>query len=93
MNSKNFIEELSVRLDVSIDSVNVMLDSLISEFAKTSSNLDGIVVAGFGTFTPKLREERISVHPASGKKLLIPPRIYLTFKSSPVLKQKLNNGQ
>lgn len=90
MDNKSFIEELSSRLDISITSVNAMTEALCQEFVKTASNLDGIVVPGFGTFEPKLREERISVHPASGKRLLVPPRIYLSFKTSPVLKQKIN---
>lgn len=90
MDNKSFIEELSARLDISTASVANMTDALGKEFVKTASNMDGIVVPGFGTFEPKLREERISVHPASGKRLLVPPRIYLTFKTSPVLKQKIN---
>lgn len=93
MDNKKFTEALSSRLDISISTVNVLVESLCKEFVKTASNLDGIVVPGFGTFDPKLREERVSVHPASGKRLLVPPRIFLSFKQSPVLKQKLNNGK
>lgn len=93
MDNKKFIEELSSRLDISLASVNLLVEGLRSEIAKTASNLDSIVVPGFGTFEPRLREERISVHPASGKKLLVPPRIYLSFKASPILKQKINNGK
>ena len=93
MDNKKFIEELSSRLDLSQQSVNTLIDLLSREVATTASNLDGIVVPGFGTFDSKLREERIAVHPASGKRLLVPPRIYLTFKASPVLKQKINNGK
>lgn len=94
MDNKTFIEELSSRLDISLTSVNTLIEGLSGEIAKTASNLDGIVVPGFGTFEPRLREERISVHPASGKKLLVPPRIYLSFKASPVLKQKIkSNGK
>lgn len=90
MDNKKFVEELSSRLDISLSTVNSLIEGLGKEFAATASNLDGVVVPGFGSFEPKLREERISVHPASGKRLLVPPRIYLTFKQSPVLKQKLN---
>lgn len=93
MDNKNFIEELSLRLDVSISTVTTLIESMCGEVAKTASNLDGIVIPGFGTFEPRLREERIAVHPASGKRLLVPPRIYLSFKASPVLKQKINNGK
>lgn len=93
MDNKKFMEELSSRLDISLSTVGVLIEGLCSEFAKNSANLDDIVVPGFGSFETKLREERIAVHPASGKRLLIPPKINLTFKQSPVLKQKINNGK
>ena len=93
MDNKTFIEELSSRLDISVATVNTLLEGFSEEFAKISGKLEGLVVPGFGTFEPKLREERISVHPASGKRLLVPPRILVSFKQSPVLKQKLNHGK
>ena len=93
MDNKKFIDTLSARLDISLSSVNSMIEAMTKEMVKVTSNLDGIVVPGFGTFEPRLREERIAVHPATGKRLLVPPRIYLSFKTSPVLKQKINNGK
>ena len=93
MDNKKFLEELSLRLDISLSSVSMLTEALSLEFAKYASDLDSIVVPGFGVFEPKLREERISVHPASGKRLLVPPRISLSFKTSPVLKQKINHGK
>lgn len=96
MDNKTFTDILSSRLDISLTTVNTLIEAMGSEFAKAASNLDGVVVPGFGTFEPRLREERVSLHPASGKRLLVPPRIYLSFKQSPLLKQKINpidNGQ
>lgn len=93
MDSKTFNEALSSRLDISLASVGSLIEGLCKEISTTASNLDSIVVPGFGIFEPRLREERISVHPASGKRLLVPPRIYLSFKTSPVLKQKVNHGR
>ena len=93
MDNKKFIEELSSRLDVSVASVNTLTEAMAQEFVKAAANLDGIVIQGFGTFEPKMRQERVAVHPVSGKRLLVPPRIYLSFKQSPVLKQKINNGK
>ena len=93
MDNKQFNEELSSRLDISLATVALLTEQLNREFVKAASQLDGIVVPGFGVFEPKLREERVAVHPASGKRLLVPPRLYLTFKQSPVLKQKINNGK
>ena len=93
MDNKTFLETLSSRLDISMATVNTLVECLGKEIAKTASNLDSVVVPGFGAFEPRLREERVALHPASGKRLLVPPRIYLAFKQSPVLKLKINNGQ
>lgn len=93
MDNKKFVETLSGRLDLSVATVNSLIEGMAREIAGRASSLEGVVVPGFGTFESKLREERISLHPASGKRLLVPPRIHLTFKQSPVLKQKINNGK
>lgn len=93
MDHKTFLDILSSRLDISINSVSTLIEGLSEEMARQAANLDSVVVAGFGTFEPRLREERVALHPASGKRLLVPPRIYLSFRQSPLLKQKINHGQ
>lgn len=92
MDNKKFIDELSSRLDISVATVGLLIEGLCKEFSGTASELDSIVVPGFGTFESRLREERVALHPASGKRLLVPPRVFLSFKQSPVLKQKINHG-
>ena len=89
MDNKTFIEELSRRLDISRETVMKMIDSLSQTMGNAAAEMDSITISGFGVFEPRLRQERISIHPASGKKLLVPPKVVLTFKSAPVFKQKL----
>lgn len=93
MDNKKFIESLSERLDVSVATVSQLIETMSKELAVIGSDMDALVVPGFGTFEPKIREERVSVHPATGKRLLVPPRIFMTFKQSPVLKQRINHGK
>ncbi|MCH5233194.1 MAG: HU family DNA-binding protein [Muribaculaceae bacterium] len=93
METKTLTDILSTRLDVSRDTIGILLDSFSSVLAETAVGQEGFTVPNFGVFEPRLRQERVSVHPASGKKLLVPPRITLTFKNSPVLKQKINYGK
>lgn len=93
MDNKQFIEELSGKLDISLNSVNTLIEGLSKEFVKCASGLDTIVIPGFGTFESRLRNERIALHPANGNRILVPPRIYMSFKQSPVLKQKINYGR
>lgn len=89
MDSKTLIDRLSRRLEVSKTDVSEMIDALAAVMAQAGTELDSIAVPGFGTFEPKKRTERISVIPGSGKRMLIPPKIALTFKPSALLKQKL----
>lgn len=93
MDNKTITETLSARLDVSIDTINSLLDHFSQTMGTVATENIGVTIPGFGVFEPKFHQERISVHPATGKKLLIPPRVSLSFKSSPVLKQRINHGK
>lgn len=90
MDHKTLTDDLSRYLDVSADSVGKLIDGLATVFGECGVETDTISIPNFGVFEPKKRPERIAVHPASGKRLLIPPRILLGFKASPNLKQKVN---
>ena len=91
MDNKTFIDELSRRLDISRETVVKMIDSLYQTMGDVASEMDSITISNFGVFEPRLRQERISIHPASGKKLLVPPKVVLNFKPAPFFKQKLKN--
>lgn len=51
---------------------------------------DGNVIAiqGFGTFEVKKKVERISVSPTTKQRMLVPPKLVLTYKPSMLLKEK-----
>jgi nucleoid DNA-binding protein len=51
--------------------------------------MDSVQVPGFGTFEPKKRDERVMVHPSTGKRMLVPPKVVVGFKISNVLKAKI----
>lgn len=93
MDNKTFIEELSRRADISRETVSLLIESLSSQMGKVAADMDVVAVPNFGIFEPRMRQERLAVHPASGKRLMVPPRIVLAFKCSPALKQRINNGK
>lgn len=93
MDNKTIIDNLSRNLDVSRETVAHMIQSLSTAFGNCCAELDTVSISGFGNFEPKKRQERIAVHPASGKRLLIPPRVNVVFKPSPILKQRINDGE
>lgn len=93
MDNKTLLDTLSKRLDISTDTVATLIDGLTREVGKAGSELDSVAIAGFGTFEPRKRLERVAMHPASGQRLLVPPKIVMTFKPSTPLKQKVRNGE
>ncbi|MDE7510193.1 MAG: HU family DNA-binding protein, partial [Muribaculaceae bacterium] len=42
-------------------------------------------------FETKKRKERLTVHPATGRRLLVPPKLVVNFKPSGVMKSNLQN--
>ena len=93
MDSKTLTDLISHKLDISTESVNQMMEGLIKIIGERCAELDSIAIPAFGTFEPKKRLERIALHPASGNRLLVPPKISLTFKPSYLLKQKIKDGR
>ena len=47
-----------------------------------------IAIQGFGTFEVKKKMERISVNPTTQQRMLIPPKLVLSYKPSTNLKEK-----
>lgn len=93
MDNKTLIDTLSKQLDISRETVGSLLEGLTNVVGDCASELDSVALAGFGTFEPRKRLERVALHPASGKRLLVPPKIVLSFKPSASLKQKIKNGE
>lgn len=49
-----------------------------------------VVIPGFGTFDSKKRAARTGVHPATGQKISIGPKSYVTFKPGRTLKERVS---
>ena len=90
MDNRAFIDTIAKKCAIPADEVQKYVDSFVSLIVEAAENNDSVALPGFGTFEPRKRAERISLHPVSGKKLLIPPKIILGFKPSAILKGKLN---
>ena len=91
MDNKIIIEILSKRLGQNKAKIGNLLDGFTQAVKERCSDLDTISIPGFGSLEPKKRMERIAIHPSTGKRMLIPPKISVGFKPSALLKQKLKN--
>ena len=89
MDNKKLIETVAANLGRSKADVGKLVEALAGVMRTRCGELDSVVVPGFGTFEPKKRNERVMIHPSTGKRMLVPPKVVLGFKVSNVLKTKL----
>jgi len=89
MDNKKLVETVAVNLGRSTDDVSKLLEAFAGVLRTRCGEMDSVIVPGFGTFEPKKRNERVMVHPSTGRRMLVPPKIVVGFKVSNVLKTKL----
>ena len=88
MNNKEFISELSLKLGYTNKDTSQLVSSVIGVMTQELQDGNNIVIQGFGTFEVKKKLERISINPATQQRMLIPPKLVLTYKPSVTLKEK-----
>ena len=93
MNNREFIDELSVSFEKDAKEMQREVNCLIDCMMSLLEGENEVNVAGFGTFEVKKKNERIIVHPSTGKKMLVPPKMVLNFKQSSVLKSQVKGKQ
>lgn len=90
MTNKEFINRLIRESGMPSKEVNELTSTLLGEIEKRLIDEDFIVIPEFGTFEVKKKLERVVVNPVTKQKMLIPPKMVVTFKPSGSLKQKIN---
>ena len=88
MNNKEFTSELAERLGHTIKDTSELIGSLLSSMTQELEEGNVIAVQGFGSFEVKKKAERISINPASKQRMLVPPKLVLSYRPSNTLKDK-----
>ena len=88
MNNKEFISELSRRFVYTNKDTTQLLSSVINIMTQQLQDGNTVAIQGFGTFEVRKKLERISINPATQQRMLIPPKLVLTYKPSAILKEK-----
>lgn len=88
MNNKEFISELARKLGYTNKETTQLLSSAIGVMTQELQEGKLIAIQGFGSFEVKKKMERISVNPTIQQRMLIPPKLVLSYKPSTNLKEK-----
>ncbi len=89
MNNNEFIAEVAKRAGVSTKEAMNLMEGLVAEFTHCLEEEDVVSIQGFGSFGVKKKLERVLVNPATKQRMLVPPKMVINFKVSPVLKDKI----
>jgi len=92
MNNREFTTELAKRLGLSARKTSSLISSLMEELSNRWTEGDSITIQHFGLFEVKKKEERVTIHPTTKQRMLVPPKLVLTFKASPLFKEKMKKG-
>ena len=88
MNNKQFLTELSGKCQMSAEQAAQQIQTLVGVMEDLWQNGDSVSLSGFGVLEVKKKNERVSVNPTTGVRMLVPPKLVLTYKPSSLLKEK-----
>lgn len=90
MNNKEYIAELSRHTGFSQDDTQRMVRCVVEGMSQKFDEGIGVSIANFGVFEIKKRMERIVVNPSNGQRMLVPPKIVVTFKAETSARKTAN---
>lgn len=92
MNNKDFIAELAQRSGYSTEDTQRFVNCIIEAMGDHFQEDNSVQIPAFGTFEVRKKLERIMVNPSTGQRMLVPPKLTLTFKPNVSWKERVKNG-
>jgi DNA-binding protein HU-beta len=89
MNHKELIASMAAKMNAPKSVVENLLENTIATLTEQLVDEKIIGFQSFGNFEVRKKEERLSVHPSTQIRTLIPPKLVVNFKQSNILKEKL----
>jgi len=89
MNHAELLAALAQRLQLPKADVGKRLDEATAVITAELAKNNVVSMMNFGTLEVKKRQERLSIQPNTGKKLLVPPKLVVKYKVSSILSKKL----
>lgn len=89
MNNKEFISALSQKVGLTAGETQNAVRTAMHGIVDMLCDDNSVMMSGLGSFDVKKRLERVIVNPASGQKMLVPPKLVVNFKPLASLKEKI----
>lgn len=92
MNNKDFIASLAQKEGLTLRDTQMLVNHLVAELTTEFEDGETLSVEDFGQFEVKKRLERVIVNPSTNQRMLVPPKLILSFKQAPSLKERMQKG-
>jgi len=89
MNHKELIAAMAAKMNAPKSVIEDLLEKTVSTCNELLVEGKSIGFQSFGNFEVRKKDERLSVHPATQIRTLVPPKLVVNFKQSNILKDKL----
>ena len=86
---ENLIQTLYLQAGLSRRESKVLVDNFFEHIKKSLESGDDVLISGFGKFIVREKAPRRGRNPATGGDLTLDARRVVTFKCSPVLREKM----
>lgn len=84
---------MASRTGFSAKNTQTLVNNIVNAMGDAFQEDNAVLVPNFGVFETKKKMERIMVNPASGQRMLVPPKLVLNFRPYQTLKEKLKGGE
>jgi len=89
MNNKDFISALAGQCGLTSKETQRLSNILTTGVAEMLDDETTLSIQGFGMFEVKKKMERVVTNPATKKRILVPPRLAMSFHPGATLKDKI----
>ncbi len=93
LTKSNLADSIQERLEVPRSRATRYIESLLELIKKNLETGEDVLISGFGKFCVKEKATRRGRNPQTGEDLALDSRKIVTFKYSPVLREKMNGNE
>ena len=92
LTKENLIQSLFDQAGLSKQQSKALVETMFGHMKKSLESGEDVLISGFGKFSVRAKAPRKGRNPATGGHITLDARRVVTFRGSPVLKERINGA-